>query len=374
MKFDVVIIGGGPAGLSAALALANTTATVAVVEKESYPRDKTCAGILTQKTVSFLNEKFPQMDVGQFHSTNQVTVFYKNEQSIHFSPKSMFTLVDRRQFDYSLYSICKDSKTCFFENQKVVNINPNHNTLVLNNGEKITYNFLIAADGAHSIIRKFLGLQEMSLAFCIQDYFDKRFCPDSLKHMQELQLYFGNIPFGYSWVVPSNEGIAVGTGAFTKYVDWPQMQLKHNELCSKCFHTDSTRRRGAYVPIGGLIHPTAYPNENIVFTGDAAGLVNPLTGEGIYHALLSGFLAAKAYINCPELFKTSYFNLLQDTIVSLKEQGGLLASFYDDSLMNIIFSQLKYYPEYFESICDDVVSLERQSYLSLMIELKNLFR
>lgn len=374
MKFNVVIIGGGPAGLSAAYALSNVGVGVALIEKNLYPREKTCAGILTHKTVSLLKTKIPELNVDHFFTTNHLSLYYKDGQSIPVSVKYPFVLVDRKQFDYNLLNICKTSNIHIMEKRKVTAVDPDKNILYLNDGQTIAYDFLVAADGAHSIVRKSLGIQQMPLAFCIQDSIERCDCPDSLAHLQEIQLHFGNIYLGYSWVVPNNERIIIGTGVFVNNYDWPKLQQKHNELCSKFHITDMSKRCGAHVPIGGLINQTYYPKENIIFIGDAAGLANPLTGEGIYHALLSGFLAGEAFVNNNTQFKTTYLSLLHNITNTLDLDSRLISSFYDSYMLKNFFYQLKDYPQYISNLCDDVVSLEQQSYLSLMKELVALFR
>lgn len=374
MTFNVVIVGGGPAGLFTGVVFANAGASVALIEKETYPRDKICAGILTSKTVSFLNEHIPSLNTEQFFSTNHLALFFKDHPAIHIPIKNPFTLVDRKQFDFELMKICKEFGVHILEGKKVITLNPNKNVIHLNDGQAVTYDFLVAADGVHSTIRKFLGVHGISSAFCIQSSFERRFCPESLADLQELQLYFGNIPLGYSWIVPNNKHILIGTGAFTNKFNWTQLQQKHDELCSKIFPANTSKYHGAHVPIGELLNQTDYYNENIIFVGDAAGLANPLTGEGIYYALLSGFLASQAYIADPERFKTTYLSLLQTTANKLKEEKRLLSSFYDNSMLENVFFQFKDYPEYLANVCDEVVSVEQRSYLSLFTELKRLFR
>lgn len=370
----MVIIGGGPAGLSAGLAFASAGASVALIEKDIYPRDKTCAGILTQKTISFLKEHIPTLNIEQFFSTKQFSLSYKDQQDILVPVKYPFTFVNRKQFDFALMNICKEANVHVFEGKKVIKINPNKNVLQLNDGQVIKYDVLVAADGVHGTIRQFLKAPEIPCAFCIQNSFERHSCPDSLADLQELQLHFGNIPFGYSWIVPNKEHIIIGTGVFLDNFNWLLLQQKHNELCSKFFSQKISKYRGAHVPIGGLISQTDYCYENIVFIGDAAGLVNPLTGEGIYYALLSGFLAGQAYIDNPTKFKTTYFSLLQNIIYNLKEEKQLLSSFYDTSMLDSAFFQFKECPEYIANICDEVVSLDQRSYSSVFIELEGLFR
>lgn len=371
MQYDVIICGAGPAGLSAAITLANAGASVAVIEKYSLPREKTCAGILTAKAIAFLEENIPTLDIRQFLSSNKIVLFYKNEISACLQVNNPLIWVDRKKFDSELLNICKALSVEIIQNQKIKSLYPEKNMLCLDNSQVMFYNYLIAADGVHSKIRTLLQIPAVSSAFCLQYYFSPTTRTD---YMKNIQLYFGHVPLGYSWVVPNHEFTIVGTGSFMKDYNAINLQKKHDALCTHLFSDAALKRRGAYVPIGGLNREIAYPYENIVFVGDAAGLANPLTGEGIYHALLSGTLASKAYVNTQKKSKTKYYELMRRTISNLHEQYDLLYTLYNDSILHNVFSQLHEYPEYLSTIYDEVVSLEKKSYAELYQELKALFR
>lgn len=371
MQYDVIICGAGPAGLSAAITLANAGANVAVIEKDSLPREKTCAGILTAKSIAFLEENIPTLNIKQFLSSNKIVLFYKNEISTYLQVNNPLIWVDRKKFDSELLNICKALSVDIIQNQKIKSLYPEKNMLCLDNSQIIFYNYLIAADGAHSKIRTLLQIPAVSSAFCLQYYFAPTTRTD---YMKEIQLYFGHVPLGYSWVVPNHEFTIVGTGSFTNDYNAINLQKIHDALCTHLFSDTALKRRGAYVPIGGLNKEIDYPYENIVFVGDAAGLANPLTGEGIYHALLSGSLAGKSYANIQKKFKTTYYELIHEVINNLHEQYNLLSAFYNDSMLNNVFSQLHEYPEYLSAICDEVISREQKSYGELYLELKSLFR
>lgn len=371
MQYDVIICGAGPAGLSAAITLANAGVNVAVIEKNLLPREKTCAGILTAKTIAFLEENFPSLDTKYFLSSNRIELFYKNKISIPLQVNNPLIWTDRKNFDFKLFNICKMLSVDIIQNQKIKSLYPEKSMLVLDNNQLISYNYLIAADGIHSKVRTLLQMPAVASAFCLQYYFEPTAWAN---HMQEIQLYFGHVPFGYSWVVPTHEFVIVGTGSFMKGYNTAELQKSHDALCTNLSVGAALKRRGAYVPIGGLNKQVDYPYENIVFVGDAAGLANPLTGEGIYHALLSGFLASKSYINTQKKYKTIYYELMQNTINDLQEQYELLSTLYNDSMLNNLFSQLYEYPKYLSTICDDVISFEKKSYTELYLELKALFR
>ncbi|MCM1261770.1 MAG: geranylgeranyl reductase family protein [Butyrivibrio sp.] len=374
MNYDVVILGGGPAGIAAAITLSGAGVSTVLIEKNIYPREKTCAGILTQKTVSFLEKNFSFTQTKHAFSANQVTTMYQRNNMGQFKVQFPFVFVHRQIFDFELLNICQKNGAHVMEGLAAVKLFPDENKIMLSNNQSITYKSLIAADGVFSPTRKQLGLANVPTAFCIQDTIERKLCPQSLSKLQEIQVNFGDVSMGYSWIVPYQEHIAVGTGIFTKQFDYPDLLTKHNMLCKHLDLPEAAQRRGAFVPIGGFENQTEHPYENIVFTGDAAGLVNPLTGEGIYHALLSGLYAGKSYLLNYQKFRTTYLSLLQPMIEQLKEQQSLLSKFYNPTLLSNILFNLKDCPEYLSTVCDNVVSLEKQSYYSLIMELQQLFR
>lgn len=374
MNYDVIILGGGPAGVAAAIKLSNAGILTLLIEKSKYPREKTCAGILTKKTLSLLKETLNFTDMGQIVCSNQVSIMYKRINAGQCTVRFPFAFTERESFDHKLLNICRKSGTHIIEGSTVLKIIPNENKIVLSDNHIFTYKCLIAADGVFSQTRKQLGLPNVSTAFCIQDTFERCLCPESYRYLQELQLNFGDIALGYSWIVPYQEQIVVGTGMFTNQVDYSLLLSKHSKLCKSVGLSNIKKRRGAFVPIGGFENQGNHPYNNIVLVGDAAGLVNPLTGEGIYHALLSGVYAADSYLINPKDFRKTYLSFLKPILKQLAEQKSLLTKFYNPLLLENILYQLKDCPEYLSAICDDVVSIEARDYNSLIMELQQLLR
>lgn len=374
MNYDVVILGGGPAGIAAAIALSDAGVSTVLVEKYTYPREKICAGILTHKTISFLEKNLSFHKMKHAFSSNQVTTMYQRNDMGQFTIQFPFYLVQRQVFDFELLDFCREKGTHIIEGLTAIKLFPDENKIILSNDQSLTYKFLIAADGVFSWVRKQLGLSNFPMAFCIQNTIERKLCSEPLRNLQEIKLNFGDVPLGYSWIIPYHKHIAVGTGAFTNEVDYNALLIAHEKLCKHIALPTIAKRRGAFVPIGGFNNQAEHPYENIVITGDAAGLVNPLTGEGIYHALLSGFYAGKAYLLDTQKFRTTYLSLLQPMIEQLIEQKTLLSKFYNPALLENILFELKDCPEYLATICDDVVSLETRSYYSLIMELQQLLR
>ncbi|MCI9542524.1 MAG: NAD(P)/FAD-dependent oxidoreductase [Lachnospiraceae bacterium] len=374
MNYDVIILGGGPAGAAAANKLSAAGISTVLIEKNKHPREKTCAGILTQKTISLLEENFGILEMEQIISSDQVTIMYKRNNIEQFTVQFPFVFVERHIFDYKLLNICQKNGTCIMEGVVATKIIPNENKIILSNNQTLTYKCLIAADGVFSQTRKQLGLPNLPTALCIQDTFERCTCPISLQHLQELQLSFGEVELGYSWIVPYPEHIIIGTGTFIDSVGYGSLLEKHTKLCNHIGLTNIAKRRGAFVPIGGFEDQKNHPYNNIVLVGDAAGLANPLTGEGIYHALLSGVYAATAYLLNSHNLRETYLSFLQLTLEQLAEQKSLLSKFYNPLLLENILFQLRDCPEYLSAICDDVVSIETRDYSSLIMELQQLLR
>ncbi len=372
MNYDVVISGGGPAGIAAAIILSRAGVSTVLIEKNTYPREKTCAGILTSKTLDLLKNKFSFPEINS--SSNQVSLMYKGNNAIRFTVQHPFTFIERRIFDSMLLELCQRDNTFIMEGLTIKQLLPSYNQIILSNDKSLTYKCLIIADGVFSPTSKYLGLPPLQKAFCIQDTIKRELCPTPLKQLQELQLYIGDIQLGYSWIVPYPQNIAIGTGIFLNKTDHSTLITKHEALCRKMHLPCSAQRRGAFVPIGNAAEQIMYPYENIVVIGDAAGLANPLTGEGIYHAILSGYYAGKSYLKNQQSFKQVYLSFLQPIIEELSEQKKLLSKMYDPFLLENAFYQFKDYPEYWKATFDDVVSSEKRSYSSFLMELQQLLR
>lgn len=374
MHYDIVILGGGPAGTASAITLSKAGISTALIEKYSYPREKTCAGILTHKTISFLEEKLSVSKIEQAFSSDNVSIMYQRNNAGNFSVQYPFVFIERTAFDQALINICQKENVDIMEGLTATNFLPDKNELILSNGQALTYKGLIIADGVFSPSRRHLGLPNLPMAFCVQDTIERSSCPISLRTLQEVLLNFGDIQLGYSWIVPYYNHIAIGSGSFANLTDYSSLLAAHETLCEQLGMPKESKRRGAFVPIGGFDCQIIHPYENIVLIGDAAGLANPLTGEGIYHALLSGFYAGQAYSSDSQHFKAAYLSLLKPVMDKLEDQRSLLPQFYNQDILENFFYQFKDCPEYLATICDDVISLENRSYHSLITEIQELMR
>jgi flavin-dependent dehydrogenase len=133
---------------------------------------------------------------------------------------------------------------------------------------------------------------------------------------------------------------------------------------------------GGFVPIGSPLDQTKTPYPNIAFIGDAAGFSFPITGEGIYHAVLSATLAAKSILSLKSgaSFKEEYSRNTISICDQVKEDSLLLDTYYAGSIVRQLFLQSYGNEDYLAVLVDNLISKYNRSYKSVAIELNQLFR
>ncbi len=323
MNYDVVVVGAGPAGATAAKFLAEKGEKVLLIDKSTFPREKPCGGGLSVRTLKRFN--YISNDLidsysfsGRIHSSS-----LKYEIQLHKDePIGAFVL--RKDFDNGLLQFAIERGTTFMEGKTVtdVNILPDKVKIKLNTGEYVESQLLIGADGIWSTIAKKSGLshyyhhtgrclfQEFSLPNNLLDaYFTE-------KRIFHVHLRFMGI-IGYGWVFPKKDSVNIGIGEIKPATSQPTNKRKLKELYEKYIHL---LKESKIIPPtiniekiqGGILPLTPLKKtftDRVVLCGDAAGLMNPLTGDGIDYAMSSGKMAAEVCTEALETDDTSAFFL-----------------------------------------------------------------
>ncbi len=282
---DVIVVGAGPSGSSAAYELAKTGLSVTLIDKEDFPRDKPCGGGLTNKTLNRLN-----VDVSgivERHS-NSMELTYCMKKAVTAPDLGVFcNMVQRPMFDTFLRDTAVNAGAVFKKVGRIEAVSHyrNHIDITLENGEAISARWLIAADGAKSRIRRLVHNKKVvSQAFALEG-------KAPLDKNQKVSFDFFVVPWGYGWVFPKGDHHNVGIITFNR-----KIKISHKELQEYCQaklgHTNLSEVVGH--PLGIGPHNGALGIRRILFVGDAAGNVEPLLGEGIHNAIYSGQKAAKA--------------------------------------------------------------------------------
>ncbi len=314
----MLVVGAGPAGSATALYLATAGYDVVLVDKCKFPRDKICGDFVSPVAQVEL-AKLGITSTPEFKSANRISkaaVYLDGKKIVSRSPPKVQGLprygrvVPRLVLDKLLLeSACREG-VVFLENMRAVGMRVKHRGVELETegteGERtLKARLLIGADGSNSTIARIVRGQPPSSAdriIAIRGYFKSVEGQSS-----QADLHFNKESFpGYCWLFPTGKNEAnVGVGMVLDTIPSGNRLV---ELLNQLISNDealSRRLKNAKLvgQIGGWPLTTYNPNQplvdnHVMLVGDAAGLINPLNGEGIQYALLSGRWASEVAISC----------------------------------------------------------------------------
>lgn len=280
-RYTVIIIGGGPAGAVCGIELQRAGISSCILDKAVFPRDKLCGGLLTKKTVDLLKHCCPEIGFEEYvvEETDSVEFYYRGEPLIRFRTRIPLYLTERILLDDRLIKLYQKLGGAVFENTTVRShhIDLASNTIKLDTGI-YHYDVLVGAYGCRSLLAKLHSIA-LDHSFCIEGSADK----DSAE--KTIRIYFGHVNGGYGWDFPKKGHQTVGT-----------LEEQKGERISGPFFRDIFRKevhsiQGALIPSGRKVKLMKL-RQNVLLVGDAAGYIDPITGEGLYFTFLSARKAA----------------------------------------------------------------------------------
>lgn len=289
-EFDIIVIGAGPAGSAAACWAARQGATVALVDKARFPRDKLCGGLVTERSRCVFQEVFcHDLDFSQVLTRHEVTFCHEDQTLACLQDVPPMHLSMRRDLDNQMFEHAIRSGAADHSGRPVSGIDGT--TVLFRDGEAIQGRILIGADGVNSVVARHLfgtAFDKATIGFGLEIEADPTTFDPS---RQSLRIDFGAADWGYGWVFPKTASITIGLGGILARN--PDMKDRMARYLAKLgADADTVSLKGHHLPFGDFRkHPGHGP---VLLAGDAAGLVDPITGEGIAYALKSGQLAAKA--------------------------------------------------------------------------------
>lgn len=283
-EFDVLVVGLGPAGAAAATAAAKAGVRVLAVERHPSEGD------------SAARPEFIPLPLGLHAHADRVVI-----QNIAGTRSHLVDgtdrdnllpgcVIDRDSFDRALIEFSRTAGANLAFNSTLAGLDADHSEATLNfSGDlrRIHFRALVAADGHQSVVASLLGLP------ALRKMFTRRYRVPLYLPQQTVDVWLSpRYPGGYGWLVPAGPDALIGTGMEELYaqeaLDALHRQLAQAGVVGSTIHA----RYAGFVPVEGLRARLAVGN--ILFAGDAAGMAHPITGFGVYPAVVSGEAAGRA--------------------------------------------------------------------------------
>jgi geranylgeranyl reductase family protein len=286
-SFDTIIVGAGPSGCAAAYDLAVAGCSVLLLDHLQFPRVKPCAGALTIKTVRALRYSVDPV-VRTVATSIHVTRDLSDPTELR-SKCPICWMTVRSEFDQFCLPQTMGVGAAFEVIDDLLSLEERDDHVLLRTGEnEFLARFVIGADGANSKVRLLLGDHKwFRRGLAIEAHAPLH------KNARPMEIDFGVVPRGYGWSF--HKGDHLNVGLYTEAQGIKLTRASLTEYLERKFQCESFDHFvGHYLGIGGLHYTPEH--KRILLVGDAAGMTDPLSGEGICNAIKSGQAAAKAIL------------------------------------------------------------------------------
>src|SRR3989440_3862308 len=272
-RYDVLVVGAGPAGSTTAYRLARAGARVCLVPRAGFPRDKPCGGGLTLRAVRELPSSVELVVEDRVH-TFELGLRYARRWSRR-ADEPLVLMTQRRRLDAFLAEQAAAAGAEFRDGVKVTEVDPTG--AVTLGGERLEADVVVGADGANGVTARSLGLPAHEHGVALEGNVGyahvsrQRFGGRAVVEL-------GAVPGGYAWVFPKGDHVNVGVGGWQS--EGPRLRERLRELCAafEIDQADVVDLRGHRLPMRGASRkPVA---GRVLLVGDAAGPVAPPSAGG----------------------------------------------------------------------------------------------
>lgn len=305
-KFDVVVVGAGPAGASSAIIFGQNGISTALLDKKNFPRDKTCGDGITYKAKADLIKLgvLDEIEKSAPFKVNGYSLIFSDNSKLKFefadNKESQIYIISRNEFDNILLKKAMEYKSVHFLPEiEIKKLADDFKGVVSKNNETIHAKTIIDATGYNSILGQH-NREVHKNALAVRGYYENLTGLD-----KTVEIYFtSSVSPGYFWIFPTSDSSAnVGCGTFINIVEKKSLNLKailqdfieNHPIASKKFKNAKLEGRieGGKIPLAFGNFDWSRVTNNLISIGDAGGFVNPITAEGISYAIKTGILAAE---------------------------------------------------------------------------------
>ena len=279
-RFDVLVVGGGPAGSTTAWRLADEGASVLLVDKARFPRDKPCGGGITARA-----ERACPVDVSPVVEEEVDLVelrFRYDDAVVRRASRPVIRMTQRRRLDAFLLDAAREKGVEVREGETI-------------DAASAPADVVVGADGANGTTARAFGLGDGIVHGVAYEGNVPYGRVSRDKYSRRAMVELADIPGGYGWVFAKGDHVNVGVGAWQS--EGPRIREHLARVCEAhgLAPSDLDALRGHRLP---LRRPgTRIAGERALLVGDAAGLIDPVSGDGMYECFVSSRLAARAILD-----------------------------------------------------------------------------
>ena len=338
VRYDVAVVGGGPAGSMAAASLARRGARVALID-HSHPREKPCGGGYTGRAIALVAEHLPSAMFAsvRIRAARFLDTPRQSDVAVPLQDDNTLVVASRAAADAAMFDAATQAGATVVRARVVDVARETRMRLTTSDGQRIDADMVVGADGANSLVRR-----RMSRAFSREDLSIATGFYAHGTTSDQIVLEMVDDPPGYIWSFPRPDHLAIGICAQATDASIGILRNTLTRWIAQTGIADGAQLEVYSWPIPALT-PEGFDRVVVsgpgwMTVGDAAGLVDPITREGIFFALQSGLFAAEALMSgSADAAARRYADRVRAEIVDdLRHAATLKAGFFRPEFTHLL--------------------------------------